>query len=339
MNKKLICILGVLILICKLFASTMAITPFVVYEANGSKISLEQNPAIKIHKELENYWFEGLLNFSYLSEKQYGIVYTLMDANVTCTAENKDYLLYGFIQKNEANWFADIKLYDSAKKKLIKEFYSSDDIEHYDRFMKNLLRNIIDGLLDVTGLAKEEQIREERRPMEFRLPASAYYWSPINEKWNRKIIGIAGIKIGAEFYPSQTKKIFNTKLIDISLMPKLEWNYGMNHKGIYPLSLNTISFGVPVLFHLHIDNIHTIYAGAGLNYEIELMNIVPKYEEKKFLYQNIFSIDATAGYSFHLNELLDLTAETTFDFHLGKSDFISIKPALGVSINIFKGQN
>lgn len=339
MNKKIIALLLLYFSFTKLFAAKMAITPFIIYENAGKKINFDHNPAETIFIELEQYWFEGLLGFSYFSEKNYGLVYTLMDANATCSAENQDYLLYGFVQKNETNWFADVKLYDASKKKLIKEFYSSDDIEHYNRFIENLIRNIIDGLLDITGLSKEEKIKEEQRPMELKLPVSAYYWSPINEKWNRKIIGTAGIKIGADFYPSQKKKIFNSKLIDISIMPKFEWNYGLNHKDVYKLSLNTISIGAPLLFHIHFDNIHTVYTGAGFNYEIELMSIVPKYEEKKFLYQNIFSVEITAGYDFHLNELLELIAETTFDFHLGKSEFVSIKPALGVSFNLFKGRN
>ena len=66
------------------------------------------------------------------------------------------------------------------------------------------------------------------------------------------------------------------------------------------------------------------------------MNIKPKYENEKFLYQNVFSFETIAGYEFDINDKAHLFAEMAFDFHLLGDGFVSVKPCLGASFNIFK---
>lgn len=336
MNKKVYLVLVVSFLMCRGFSSEMILTPLVVYDISGNKIDMDENPAETIYKKLEKHWFEGLLQFSYSPEKQTGIVYTLMDANVMCTSEEKDYLFYGYIQKNEGNWLGNVKLYDAAKKKIIKEFYSSDDIEHYERFIENLTNNIVDGLMFLTGLENDQLIKENMRPMEIKLPVSAYYWTPIDGEWNRRIMGIAGAKLGVEFYPAQKQAVFCSKLLDYSLLLKFEYCYGRNQNDTYPLSLNIVKVGLPVLFHFHNDLRKTFYTGFGLNYSIEMMNYIPKYEEEKFLYQGIISGEIITGYDFNINKYLDIFSELSIDVHFEQIFFVSVRPTVGVCINLFK---
>ena len=336
MNKKIYSLLLVSFIIFRVFSSEMVLTPLIVYDNAGNKIDMEENPAERIYNSLEKHWFEGLLKFTYLSEQKTGIVYTLMDANIICSSEKKDYLFYGYVQKNEGNWLGNVKLYDASKKKVLKEFYSSDDIEHYDRFMDNLENNIIDGLMDITGLSNDELLKENTHPIEFNLPVAAYYWSPIDGKWNQIIMGIAGAKLGVEFYPSQKQMVFCSKLVDFSLMLKLEYNYGRNQNDAYPLSLNTIAVGLPLFLHFHYDPRNVLYMGFGMNYEIELMTYIPKYENERFLYQNVFSGEITAGYEFAVNDLIKIFSEVAFDTHFGNGAFVVVKPTMGMSINLFK---
>ena len=123
MNKKVYLLMIFSFLMCKVFSSEMVLTPLVVYDLTGNKIDLDENPGETIYKKLEKHWFEGLLEFSYLSEQKTGVVYTLMDANIMCTSERKDYLFYGYIQKNEGNWQGNVKLYDASKKKVIRPYF------------------------------------------------------------------------------------------------------------------------------------------------------------------------------------------------------------------------
>lgn len=337
MNKKVFLLLIITFLMVKVFASEIVLTPLVSYDSFGNKIDMDENPAEAIYKSLEQHWFEGMIKFSYLSETQTGVVYTLMDANVICVSEKKDCIFYGYVQKNEGNWFANVKLYDASKKKVIREFYSSDDIDHYQRFLDHLTSNIIDGLMSITGLSKDELLDKNMRPTELKIPVSGFYWTPVDGDWNKVIMGVAGAKLGFEFFPSQKQVLFSSNLLDFSIMLKFEYNYGKNPNSSYPLTLNTVKVGLPVIFHIHTDTKNTLYTGFGINYGIEMLNYIPKYEEEKYLYQNIISGEFTAGYEFNISRFLNMFSELAVDIHFGQGGFITVKPTLGLSLNVFKG--
>ena len=66
------------------------------------------------------------------------------------------------------------------------------------------------------------------------------------------------------------------------------------------------------------------------------MSIKPKYEDKKLLYQNVFSLEPLVGYEFNLNQKIKLFGEMIFDFHIMGDGFASVKTCLGSSFNIFR---
>ena len=221
-------------------------------------------------------------------------------------------------------------------RRAIKEFFAGDSIDHYDRLINILCQNILFGIEEITGLNKDELRQKKTRPMELRIPVSLFYWSPVDSDWGDKILGIAGVNAGLEFYPPQPVIVSNGKLIDFSARFNLSWNIGINKKNTYPLVINTMAISLPVLLHVHFNERHSLYGGFGLAYNIELMSIKPKYENEKFLYQNVFSFETIAGYEFDINDKARLFAEMAFDFHLLGDGFVSVKPCLGASFNIFK---
>ena len=336
MNKKVICFTALLFSLVIASASEIKIAPLAVYDGDGNKTEAPYNPSKAIHDELEKRWFGGLINFSHISESKYGIPVTIIDAHKICAGESADYLLYGYVKKNESSWLCEVKLYDANGKKLIKEFFAGDSIDHYDRLINILCQNILFGIEEITGLNKDELRQKKTRPMELRIPVSLFYWSPVDSDWGDKILGIAGVNAGIELYPPQPVIVSNGKLIDFSARFNLSWNIGINKKNTYPLVINTMAISLPVLLHVHFNERHSLYGGFGLAYNIEFMSIKPKYENEKFLYQNIFSFETIAGYEFEINGKAHLFAEMAFDFHLLGDGFVSVKPCLGASFNIFK---
>lgn len=336
MNKRAICFTALLFSLVIASASEIKLAPLAVYDGDGNKTEAPYNPSKAIHDELEKHWFGGLINFSHISESKYGIPVTIIDAHKICASESTDYLIYGYLKKNESSWLCEVKLYDANGKKIIKEFFAGDSIDHYDRLINVLCQNILFGIEEITGLKKDELRQKKTRPMELRIPVSLFYWSPVDSDWGDKILGIAGVNAGLELYPPQLVLVSNGKLIDFSARFNLSWNIGINKKNTYPLVINTIAISLPVLLHVHFNERHSLYGGFGLAYNIELMNIKPKSENEKFLYQNVFSFEAIAGYEFDINDKAHLFAEMAFDFHLLGDGFVSVKPCLGASFNIFK---
>lgn len=335
MNKRAICFTALLFSLVIASASEIKIAPLAVYDVDGNKTEAPYNPSKAIHDELEKRWFGGLINFSHISESKYGIPVTIIDAHKICASENADYLLYGYLKKNESSWLCEVKLYDANGKKIIKEFFAGDSIDHYDRIINVLCQNILFGIEEISGLNKDELRQKKTRPMELRIPVSLFYWSPVDGGWGDKILGIAGVNAGLEFYPPQPVIVSNGKLMDFSARFNLSWNIGINKKNTYPLVINTMAISLPVLLHVHFNERHSLYGGFGLAYNIELMSIKPKYENEKFLYQNVFSFETIAGYEFDINDKAHLFAEMAFDFHLLGDGFVSVKPCLGASFKYF----
>lgn len=336
MNKKYLFLFLLILVPYTAFSIDIKIAPLAVYDSNGNKLAISVNPAKEIYTELEKQWYEGLISFMVLAESKYGIPLTVIDANKICTTEKSDYLLYGYVKKNEANWITEIKLYDYSQKKIVKEFFASDDSEHYDRMLGYIIQNILSGIGDVTGYQQNKIQKDSVRYAELKIPASIFYWSPIESDWGKRIFGIAGVNLGLELYPTQPKWVSKGGLIDFSLKLNTLWNIGINKEDFYPLIINTVAVSLPLFLHFHFDGKNSVYTGIGLSYEIEFMNIRPKYEDEQFLYQNIFTLENIFGYEISLNEVVNIFAEITLNYHLNGDRFVSIRPGLGVSFNVFK---
>ena len=183
MNKRVICFTALLFSLVIASASEIKIAPLAVYDGDGNKTEAPYNPSKAIHDELEKRWFGGLINFSHISESKYGIPVTIIDAHKICASESADYLIYGYLKQNESSWLCEVKLYDANGKKLIKEFFAGDSIDHYDRLINILCQNILFGIEEITGLNKDELRQKKTRPMELRIPVSLFYWSPVDSDW------------------------------------------------------------------------------------------------------------------------------------------------------------
>ena len=337
MNKlKVSFIIVFAFLINFIFATEIAVAPLSVFDTEGNSITITENPSVIIYNNLEQTWFEGLIHFIQIPENSYGIPSTVIDANKICVTENKDYLLYGYIKNNETNWYADIKLYCAQDKKIAQEYFASDDVTHYERLIKELTDKILSGIGELSGINPETINNSKFRPAELRIPLSAFYWTPIDNKWNDKILGIAGAATGLDFFPPIPKSTIRELKLDFSGSLNISWQYAINQQKTYPFFLNTISLIFPFYTHLYFNERNSIYAGIGLGYEIELINIRPKYEPEQFIYQNIFSLETSIGYEFMINNLLNFHTGVAFNFHLIPDKRISVKPHIGLSFRVFK---
>ena len=47
----------------------------------------------------------------------------------------------------------------------------------------------------LVNIGRDEVLNEKVRPLETRLPVSAFYWTPVDPGWNAVMLGIAGCGI------------------------------------------------------------------------------------------------------------------------------------------------
>ena len=101
----------------------------------------------------------------------------------------------------------------------------------------------------------------------------------------------------------------------------------MGKDGAYPLYYSGISMGLPVCAHIHFDLKNSVYIGCGPYYEIELLNVMPKYGDQEFHFQNIFGLESFAGYGVNISGPIDLYAEVQLDFHFKNDTFLALRAA------------
>lgn len=319
-------------------AETMVVSPLIVYDEDNNRLEQEQNPSEGLFSAISSHWFEGLLDFLYLDVSRYGEIYTALDANRLCAAENVSYALFGYIQKKNSYWFGNVKMYDYRAKKVVKEWFSSDELAKYERFLERLSQSIVNGIEEVTGLSKGDAMADGIRPFEMTLPVSFFYWTPLDTKWSSALFGIAGGKIGLEIYLPLPEIVLKSVLLDFSVRLDFGYAYAREADGMYPLQYNAFSVMLPLCAHFHFNKKNALYLGAGAYYEVELLYVTPKYESRQFYYQKILGLEGFVGYEIRTGGVMNFFAEVCVDCHLNGDEFIAIKPTVGFSCNLYRSK-
>lgn len=330
MNKRIV-LLIVFLLSFSVSAVEFGIAPFIIYDGEGMKISLNSVPSDNVYKQLTEKWLDGLIDFHKVNSEKTGDIYTVIDAYKVCTTEGYDYIIYGFIEKKEDCYFSNLKIYSSSEKKNIKNFYCSDDIEHYERLMNNLSLNVLQGIEEITGISELKEKQNKYRDFEMKVPLSIFYWSPLGNEWDQRVLGICGVNTGLEIYPPLPVKVMKSKLYDVSIKFNVDWSYGVNQPNYYALYLNSLTIVLPVIVHVHYNPKISAYFGCGFGYGLDMVLITPKYEDEKFVLQNILIFETVAGCEFNINSLIDLFCEIDLHIRFKENTYFELCPKIGVN--------
>lgn len=322
-----------LLMLPRLYAEKMIVAPVIVYDQNSTRISDDLQIANYLYEELSTYSFDGLLSFEPLTADDYGDIYTVLDANKVCEIKDSEFVLYGYVQRNEGWWFANLKLYGKNEKRIIKEIFSSDELEKKDRFFEVLLNNTVSGMKELTGLSAIKLEKDNAPYFRISMPISFYYWNPLDKKWSSVFTGIAGADIGVEFYPVKKVPTIN-RVIDFSMGINAGYSFGLGKDGLYPLNYHTANISLPVMLHINFNNENSIYFGVTPIYEIEILKIIEKYKEEELHFQNMFSLQGCLGYEYMVSSIFSLRTDVKVDFHISDDEFISVKPGIIAVFNM-----
>lgn len=336
MSKKIILTILFVVVAQFSFAEKILITPITIQDAYGREIEIEDDITSNIVTNLNSYWFEGLLEFEKIDKSEFGNILTILDVRNLCVIKNVEYSLYGYIQKNETSWFGNIKLYSKTHKKIIKEFFASDNINYYKRFEDTLKNNIAFGLKELIGLESMLKKDDLIEPFTLGISAGIFYWNPIDSKWQNAYVGVAGGQLGTELFLPYERKVSN--FFNTSIRFMCSYSFGFGNEKVYPLNLHTFQIDSTLIEAFNFNKTHSVYLGLGPYYEIEILSVVEKYEDEKKYYQNMFGLKSLVGYKITANKYISFSSELAFDLHLSSDLYISIKPTLLVNINIFKGK-
>lgn len=330
MNKKVMAICFSFLFFNLAFAQKIVLAPIVVYDFKGYKIEEKNESHEKIYENLSSFWTNGLLYFETINKNEYEEVLTVLDAEKVCNVKKEEYLLYGYIQKSEISWHGNIKLYSTSHKKIIKEFFASDELSKYERFIDVFSNNIFFGLKEILGIEQGRKISGDTILFQMNLAVSGFYWTPIDLHWSSVYNGIAGGAIGLEVFPYQRKTKTNSFRFELSTKVNFEYAYAEGKANSYPLVLHTMKIIPTLVMRFNLNKINAFYIGVGAFYEEEFLSVLEKYEEESSYWQKLFGLHISSGYEISINNVISLGTGVGFDFHLSENSYIAIKPQISI---------
>lgn len=319
------------------FADKVNVSSIVCLDESNEKIELKQNPGCRIVELLGKYYFQGLLSFDKLSEGKYGTVNSILDAERCCNVSHCEYLMYGYFQKKQNSWYGNLKLYSGNDKKIIKEFFASDSIDEYDRMIESFVTHIVLYCEELLGLNHEDILVDFIRKCEIRFPSALSYWSPLTEDWRNVYSGVIGTYGGVEIFPPLKTLVIHSLYFDYSAQLRLSYRYGFGADNNYPLNYHEINLEMPVLVHLNFDYRNSIYAGAGISFGYQILEIAEHYKPTSIYYQNMFGYFGMTGYEFLINNIVSIYSEIQLGSHFSNDKYLDIKPSLGVVFSLGNG--
>lgn len=338
MKKSILVLLLGLVNYC-CFSQIIPITEIVVYNDEGKKDLINKNVNNDLVKLLDGYWFNDCVKFERAVNEKTGSVNSTIDAIRVCNMLDCNFVLYGYIKKTSVNFYAEIKLYDKENAKVQKVFFSSDDINNYDRLIQDISIKIRDYFIDLYKIKTEKQLQESLHDLQFDMPASLHYWAPIDKQWSSVLLGIVGMNVGVDFYPEFLILVKNNRKVDFNFRFELGYKYGRGNPDYYPINYNAISVTAPFMLNYHLNNKNTLSLGIGPLYQLILANVQKKYESPSKIIQNEMGLEFIFNYSYALNDKWKLLFELDGDLFFTNRSFAVIKPKIGFIWNFYKKSN
>ncbi len=336
MKKKFLLGLLVYLFAGCVFAETISIAEIIIYDSQGKDVSIFRNPENDIQKNLSHLWFNGLIDFDVATKKTVGPVASSLDALKACNKLGRQFIIYGYMKQTDVNYYVELKLYNVEEKKVIAQFFGSDDIKNYDRMIADVTTKIEKYLKELYDIKTEEERQEEYQSLELAIPMSLNYWAPLHNEWPEKLYGIAGINGGIDFYPEFKVYYLNNKMINFSLRAEFAYKYGMGNPNYYPINLHTLSITTFSMFNVHFNDTHSCSFGLGPVYELDIYQITKKYEDSTVNLQNQFGIGLLAGYYYKLNDNWKLLGELELQYFFNAGSYMVLKPKLGAVYTFYK---
>jgi hypothetical protein len=257
----------------------------------------------------------------------------MIDAIKVSKEEKAEYLLYGFVEKKEYTYRAEIRLLDFEKREIRKIFYSSDDVENYERVIKDLSYKIVSYLDAIFALRIEE---EKPGKLILSVPVSLGYWSYLSSEWMNTAIGTGAISTGLDLitndraFPNFKHKTY------LAWGANLEYRYGVGKEDVELKGMHIISLGFPVRVHIEsLSKEDGIFLGVGFYYEFDIANIEEKYRESKNSLYTHVGIMGSFGYQWRFNEKIKIAFDNIVDMGLQNPLMVSFSPRVRMLYSIY----
>lgn len=335
MKKTLIVLISLSLSVVSVFATDVAIAPMLLVD----RVNDKKDTSVFIHgdlfDELGKFDTGSILVFSKIHNAKINPPQSVKDATAVAYNEKVEYLLYGFVTKDEYAIQATVNLFDANTGSNITAFYGSDSVDHYDRLIRDMANKILvyfDESLHLVAL--QESMPEQQSRLS--VPVSIGYWTPTSSDWARFIIGTAAINSGLTFIPNDCLFIKNGNVYYASASLDVSYRYGIVNPDIQKGSLHSMGFALPFLMHRAFNDKQEIFGGLGPMYSLEILKNQEKYADAASHIYNDFGMLIVIGYQYNLDNGLHLLFDSRFDIRFYSETMISWSPRIGIEYTFMK---
>lgn len=268
-------------------------------------------------------------------------VQTLSDALKFASQEKNgcDFVLYGYIEENDACVNCEIKLVNTSSKKIEKIFYAKDDSSHFERLSEFICNNVYEYFCTDLLLGNGEELSENERKMRFR---TAQIWMPVNvgsfvflnDVWSERIIGIASFDASFDFKFNQA--IFGNKAFGMDFFPRasIDFKYGLANPSFYSGNYFAPGLSIFECMSFNIKKLSSIVLGLGFSYECEILLANPKYDTPILLVENVISPAFLVECQFFVSEKWKVDAFANGNIPLGNKNVMESENPFFISFGI-----
>jgi hypothetical protein len=183
-----------------------------------------------------------------------------------------DYIIYGFIEKNEYSIHGELKLFDSKKQEIIRIFYSTDNTDRLTRLIGDLISKIEEYFKSIFNMPLPgEKIKAAPSHGIISFVFGAGYWTPATSEWNEYNLGLYSIDLHTRFIPTRPPEgarfrgfYFRTGLV-------INFFHSINRAGYEHYNLLTFTFGIPAALCADIETKHTLSLGLEPQFTIDYL--------------------------------------------------------------------
>jgi hypothetical protein len=333
MNRKLLFLLIFGFTLTPLFSLEIHVAPISYIDSRAERVVSNIEVSKDIAREAERYLTGKNLFFRYIKSEGVNAPVSVIDAIALSRLERVEYLVYGFVEKREYTYRAELRLLDFAGREIIKIFYSSDDIDNYQRLIKDLSYKVVTYLDSVFALGILE---EEPGKFILSVPVSLGYWSYMSSAWMNTVSGTFAFSTGLDLITNDKAFQDLKRKTYVAWSFNIEYRHGLGKYDVELQSLHIISFSFPVRIHIEsLSKDEGVFLGFGVSYEFDIASIEEMYVGKKrYLYTHIGML-GSFGYQWRLNEKMRIAFDNTILVGFQNHPMISYSPRVRLLYSIY----
>ena len=270
-----------------------------------------------LFKYLKRKDFEGHLNIKQVSKS---ITYSdkltksTLDASELCELLNIDFLLYGFIEKTNKYYNAEVRLFENENKIDKKSFFVKNDTDDIDVIIEELADKIFKYLNGMLGYS-DTYDKSRRGFGGIGIYTGVGYWFPMGDWWS-VLTGLVCFEHGVNVIPITPivdKRNFNFYL---RYGFYISYSLGMNKPNYLTSYFNSIILKIPaeVCFEIYNRNVFIVSFGPQLQIDILYQELL--FADPETTVSPSFSLTSGVGYEYWFGErkLAGIGVNNIFDF-------------------------